>query len=373
VPPTIFFRSIEAACDVPPPLHSVEENTMTATVTTARARRTATIFGLGLAIAAWAWPGSAAAQINLDPINLALHKYAHQSSQYGGASADLAVDGNTDGNFFNGSVTHTLNDTNAWWEVDIGEVRQIGRIEIANRTDCCGDRLASFMVLVGDMPPIDTDITDADTDMYPGIMRTFVTDYGQARIVVPINRSGRFVRIALVNANPASPNPLSLAEVQVIEADNAARGRSASQTSTFTGGEAWRAVDGNTSGAFTSGSVAVTKKQTSPIPTAPVWTVDLGMQHDIREIHVWSSNADCCGLPATLPQINVYVSPTQILAPTDAMKVGTVSRPRSFRWTSRGDTWRSASSSQGPWRWRRCRCGRCRAGRSAGTSFRRTR
>ena len=92
---------------------------MTATVTTARARRTATIFGLGLAIAAWAWPGSAAAQINLDPINLALHKYAHQSSQYGGASADLAVDGNTDGNFFNGSVTHTLNDTNAWWEVDI--------------------------------------------------------------------------------------------------------------------------------------------------------------------------------------------------------------------------------------------------------------
>ena len=60
--------------------------TMT-TVATARARRAATIFGLGLAIAIWSWPRSAAAQINLDPINLALQQYAHQSSQYGGASA----------------------------------------------------------------------------------------------------------------------------------------------------------------------------------------------------------------------------------------------------------------------------------------------
>ena len=141
-----------------------------------------------------------------------------------------------------------------------------------NRTDCCSERLTNFMVIAADTGIIDSDITDADSDMYPGIMRTMVTSSGQARIVVPINRTARFVRIALVN-----PDYLSLAEVQVIEADNAARGRSASQTTTTAGGEASRAVDGSTSGEFATGSVSVTKKQTTPIPTAPVWTVDLGL------------------------------------------------------------------------------------------------
>jgi hypothetical protein len=298
---------------------------MTATVGTARARRATIIFGLALGLVVWALPATASAQTGLEPINLAQSKFARQSSTlyggYYGGDASVAVDGNLDGEFWNGSVTHTDYEAHPWWEVDLGEVRQLGRIEIANRTDCCAERLLNFMVIVGDIPLIDADMTDADTVIFPGIMRTIVPNQGQSRVVVPINRSGRFVRIALVNENY-----LSLAEVQVIEADNAARGRSASQTTTEPGGEAWRAVDGNTSGIFAAGSVAVTRKQTNPIPTAPVWKVDLGMQHDIREIHVWSSNTDCCGIVTPRPQLKVYVSTTEIIVPLSSMLVATVSQ-----------------------------------------------
>src|SRR5262249_16285581 len=55
--------------------------------------------------------------------NLARGKPATQSSTYPGypsAAASSAVDGNTDGNFFDGSVTSTNLDSNAWWQVDLG-------------------------------------------------------------------------------------------------------------------------------------------------------------------------------------------------------------------------------------------------------------
>ena len=48
---------------------------------------------------------------------------ATQSSTFPGyptAGAASAVDGNTDGNFFDGSVTATNLDPNAWWQVDLG-------------------------------------------------------------------------------------------------------------------------------------------------------------------------------------------------------------------------------------------------------------
>ena len=48
-------------------------------------------------------------------LNLAQGKTATQSSTHAsGAVASRAVDGNTDGNFGNGSVTHTNNDYHAW-------------------------------------------------------------------------------------------------------------------------------------------------------------------------------------------------------------------------------------------------------------------
>jgi alpha-L-fucosidase len=62
------------------------------------------------------------------------------------------VDGNTDGTFLAGSVTHTANGPEEWWQVDLGTSRTIDSIVLWNRQDCCAKRLASFRILVSGTP-----------------------------------------------------------------------------------------------------------------------------------------------------------------------------------------------------------------------------
>jgi hypothetical protein len=79
----------------------------------------------------------------------------------GGCAAGLAVDGQTSGNFWAGSVTHTNEDLNAWWQIDLGASLPIGRVDVWNRTDCCGTRLSDFYVFVSasEFQPTDTPTT----------------------------------------------------------------------------------------------------------------------------------------------------------------------------------------------------------------------
>ena len=70
------------------------------------------------------------------PNNLALKKPARQSSTAYDGPAQLAVDGNTDGRYFESkSTTHTESQDNPWWEVDLGADAQVGLVHIHNRTD----------------------------------------------------------------------------------------------------------------------------------------------------------------------------------------------------------------------------------------------
>ncbi|HEY6509006.1 MAG TPA: discoidin domain-containing protein, partial [Vicinamibacterales bacterium] len=255
----------------------------------------------GLLVALVILVAPATGHAGLEPVNLALAKATRQSSTLGDGVPWKAVDGNVNGTYSFGSVTHTAADLHSWWEVDLGEVRQIGRIEITNRVDCCGERLSPFMVIVADFSIIDSDITDSDAALYPGIMRTQVLENRQT-YSVPINRSGRFVRIALVNQNY-----LSLAEVKVFEAPNAAMGRATTQSSTVNGGLSGRAVDGSVNGVFTNNSVSTTNVEASPW-----WQVDLGMVHTLREIHIWSSNTDCCATANPKKGFHVWTSSNPI-------------------------------------------------------------
>ncbi|HEX6068974.1 MAG TPA: PVC-type heme-binding CxxCH protein, partial [Longimicrobiaceae bacterium] len=92
--------------------------------------------------------------------------------------------------------------------------------------------------------------------------------------------SGRYVRIE----KPGCCETLSLAEVEVLDAGfNLARGGEAEQKSTTSGGEARRAVDGNTAGSFRLGSVA----QSTTMEADPWWEVDLGEERPIAAIRIW--------------------------------------------------------------------------------------
>jgi len=143
------------------------------------------------------------------PVNLAYGTEPTQSSTYQGGLASRAVDGNDHGVFSRGSVSHTGRDTGAWWEVDLGESAEITEVVLWNRTDCCGDRLSDFHVLVSDEP-------FASTDLDGTIAQAGVGDYpfpGTAgtETRISIDRSARYVRIQLEGRDY-----LHLAEVEVL-------------------------------------------------------------------------------------------------------------------------------------------------------------
>ncbi|MGE5191667.1 MAG: DUF1549 domain-containing protein, partial [Deltaproteobacteria bacterium] len=84
--------------------------------------------------------------------NLARAGKANQSNTDYGGEPQRAIDGNTDGDYFAAnSTTHTKQEDNPWWEVDLGNDKPIERIVLWNRTDgSVGSRLANFKVLVLD-------------------------------------------------------------------------------------------------------------------------------------------------------------------------------------------------------------------------------
>ena len=131
--------------------------------------------------------------------NIALDGIASQSSTGFGGSAGRAIDGNTDGIYNNRSVTHTVNSSQPWWEVELSELSTIESIVLYNRTDnCCINRLTNFTVSVlneNGETVFSRDFSDAPEP-------SDTIDVGGV--------GGRTVRVQLNGTNP-----LSLAEVQV--------------------------------------------------------------------------------------------------------------------------------------------------------------
>ena len=99
-------------------------------------------------------------------------------------------------------------DTNAWWELDLGLVRDVDHILVWNRTDCCPERLSSYFVLVSEDPFLSKDLNEtlnhSGVDAY---------QYNQAPLPtqrVLVGRKARYVREQLTGVDY-----LSLAEVEV--------------------------------------------------------------------------------------------------------------------------------------------------------------
>jgi len=78
---------------------------------------------------------------------------ATQSSTGYGGTADKAIDGNTDGNYWHYSVTHTLGNTYYdWILIDLESIKAINSITLWNRTDCCSWRLRNVRIMLSTTP-----------------------------------------------------------------------------------------------------------------------------------------------------------------------------------------------------------------------------
>ena len=100
-------------------------------------------------------------------INLARQGTATQSTNYKTAHASLAIDGNTEGDYYKAnSVTHTAIDgQNPWWEVDLGSEQAVDSIVVWNRTDTNYEsRLKGFRLILLDK---DRNVLQRETPKLP--------------------------------------------------------------------------------------------------------------------------------------------------------------------------------------------------------------
>jgi hypothetical protein len=58
--------------------------------------------------------------------------------------ADIAIDGNIDGNLF----THTKTSSHTWWQGDFGKDVKLSEVSLFNRINCCAGRLDDFYMFV---------------------------------------------------------------------------------------------------------------------------------------------------------------------------------------------------------------------------------
>ena len=151
-------------------------------------------------------------------VNLAVGQRASQSSTAAGGNPARAVDGNTNGTYGRGSVTHTAAEADPYWQVDLGRLARVNKIRIFNRTDCCQDRLGTVRIFVSraHLGGISLAEALAQKDVW---QTTAEIKKGEQSLTVDVDTEGRFVRVQL----PGKTRVLSLAEVEVLGVPTRAR------------------------------------------------------------------------------------------------------------------------------------------------------
>ncbi|RKZ61409.1 MAG: hypothetical protein DRR08_08860, partial [Candidatus Parabeggiatoa sp. nov. 2] len=139
--------------------------------------------------------------------NVALNKAVALSNSQSGGAPERVVDGNTNGNDSHHSVTHTTNNSQSWWQVDLAGVYDIETINVYIHTDCCSKRLSDFYVMVSETP-LPADLNNARSQAN---WNQHVVSLAERQESFTVGTQGRYVRVQL-----AGSNALSLAEVEVM-------------------------------------------------------------------------------------------------------------------------------------------------------------
>ncbi|XP_070535677.1 uncharacterized protein [Ptychodera flava] len=249
-----------------------------------------------------------------------------QSSTKKSNVAARAVDGNKNSVLSEGSCSMTNKEFEPWFKVDLGVSRDIHQVTITNRADCCSFRLKGAVVRVGDNPdhtknpicggPLNDRRVKEETvpvicgcdDPMPGrYISVQLFDKTQQLTICEIEA------FAMPLASPVPPAEHTTAaasyttEEPCVLPDDvvniATPSTAAEQSSTKSGNDATRAVDGNKSGTLSDGHCAMTKKETEP------WIqLDLGQQRQVHQVSI-TNRQDCCSFRLKGAVIRVGDSP----------------------------------------------------------------
>ncbi|MDS5650489.1 glycosyl hydrolase family 98 C-terminal domain-containing protein [Streptococcus pneumoniae] len=216
-------------------------------------------------------------------LNIAYAKPTTQSSVDYNGDPNRAVDGNRNGNFNSGSVTHTRADNPSWWEVDLKKMDKVGLVKIYNRTDAETQRLSNFDVILYD-------------NNRNEVAKKHVNNLSGESVSLDFKEKGaRYIKVKLLTSGV----PLSLAEVEVFrESDGkqseedidkitedkvVSTNKVATQSSTNYEGVAALAVDGNKDGDYGHHSVTHTKADSNAW-----WQVDLGEEFTVSKVDIYN-------------------------------------------------------------------------------------
>ncbi|XP_077988299.1 uncharacterized protein LOC144442799 [Glandiceps talaboti] len=142
----------------------------------------------------------------LDLINVALAGTASQSSTHYTAHASRSNDDNTQSHYELESCSHTQNDQDAWWKVDIGKSYAVYEIIVTNRQDCCSERLLNAEVKVGNSENIGENTRCGEMVGLDRVNEETLTFQCDGLV------SGRYVSVQLVDRQ----DQLNICEVQVM-------------------------------------------------------------------------------------------------------------------------------------------------------------
>jgi len=134
------------------------------------------------------------------PTNYAGGAHASESTQYLSYYPEDAVNGDLNSAYNGvGAISHTTTETDPHWDVDLGASNPLSTVDVMLRADCTAlncttDQWPNFYVFVSDQPFSSN--TVAGTIAQAGVG---VWYHGTARVPtvsIPVNRTGRYVRIA---------------------------------------------------------------------------------------------------------------------------------------------------------------------------------
>ncbi|CDW80955.1 UNKNOWN [Stylonychia lemnae] len=112
--------------------------------------------------------------------NIALNHQAVQSSTSSGGDANRPIRNNFFSSYWGkNTCTHTNQESQPYWYVDLGSEQLIAGVSIASRWDCCGERTTNYQVVVGNSADVNLNTPCSgnptrDADVYCGLSGRFV-------------------------------------------------------------------------------------------------------------------------------------------------------------------------------------------------------
>lgn len=139
------------------------------------------------------------------PMNVAGGRSATQSSTHSDSTATYDARLAVNGGVFNADFSHTLNQSEARWEVDLGSVQQISTVDVFNTLN--PERMGNAYLFVSDTPFSGTSVASALAQ--PGVS---VYYRGPAITMrqFAVHRTGRYVRLQLAGASWLHPMEVSI-------------------------------------------------------------------------------------------------------------------------------------------------------------------